>query len=304
MISRTFTLLSILIVGLASFACQPSFDEADRSLNYIPAGADAVAVIRIPDLLEKSDWSDLQQSPPYQRIIEAIAEDDSRAAAVLRDPAAAGIDTEANLHLIGDLPFTGRQNGYMAVAMAIADRATLEEQMNSFDIQFQPVNGSGGQWQEGQVSMAWNDEVLFILNAQEPGSLQAADLLATDAKASMAGNKNLRKYLQEDFDLGIWMTSNALAQQFPDTLLNMLPGWSREDLAENFIHGAWRFETGKMVGELTPDFQARLAGDLDLLLRKQTEIDLSQGFPADKLAAFATAHPLISPAYTNCCSKR
>ncbi|MCB0638901.1 MAG: DUF4836 family protein, partial [Lewinella sp.] len=278
------SLLTVLMAALM-WSCTEDFDVNNRALTYLPSDTDAVMVVKTDQLLAKANWATIQSSEPYAEMLEEVAANEPEVAAILRDPAVSGLDMTANAFFAGLVPFSEGRNAKMIMAFPVADATKLAEHIAQLEEGPQTVEGNS--WEKGEVSLAWNDEVLLIVRSTE-ATFTAKQLLEKSSE-NLSDDKDMQRFLTEDFDLGWWMSSGFIANYLPDEALKMLPGWSREDLKGNYLHGTWRFDEGSMIGELTPVLTRRLAADIDLLFRSETGLDLSEGLPSEGLTGLFTA---------------
>jgi hypothetical protein len=277
--------LLILLLGTFLWSCTKETDLSNRALTYLPGDTDAVMVIRSGQLLEKANWATIQASEPFAEMLAEVAEEEPNIAAILRDPEVSGLDMTANAFFAGVVPFADEREPKIILAFPVADAAKLAEQVANLEEGAQTVDNNS--WSQGKISLAWNEDVLLIVNSPDD-SISASQLLEKSTD-NLSGDADMQDFLARDFDLGWWMNSGLIAQYLPDEALELLPGWSREDLRGNYLHGTWRFDQGEMVGEFHPVLSRRLAADIDLLFRSETELDLSAGLPTEGLLAVFTA---------------
>ncbi|MEN0005573.1 MAG: DUF4836 family protein [Bacteroidota bacterium] len=289
---RFIPLCLLFCVGLFLNACQTPISSADDSLNYIPAEANMVVALHLPTLMEKSDFSSVQEMGLFQHIIADMGEENPAMAAIFADPAKAGIDTDQHMYITYSLQPDLNEEERMSISMTVKDKSALEAHLKTRDVQYQNATNFEHTDQIGPFMVGWNEEAVVFAgggNTPDPQTYLAS-LFSLDTDQSIASNRNLRKCMSADFDIAVWMNGALFLERNPmlESMASLLE-YDAETLAQNYLHNFVFFEEDKVETKTNYYIQPAIANDLDLLIRKAHQSDVVSQIPTEELDGIVTA---------------
>lgn len=271
-------LLLAYLIGFSS--CQKDPAPTD-SLTYLPAEAASVSALNLKQLMDKADFQTWVNTPGFQEMIEEIAAENPTLAAIVADPQKSGIDLEQNVYLSTLLSDT--EEPLMIFSASIQDTAAFGRMIRSTEIQAlpasQPFNYAAT---PNEGAMAWNEDAALLAVSRNKDDVQGRlkRLLENESQRSVAENANLRRHLQEDYDLLNWLSSDFILQSEKIQSGGALLNYSEEDLRGQHIAHTLTFEQGYISSEIALDLQGQIKNDLSMLFKDEVQTDFTALAPA------------------------
>ncbi|GAB4405186.1 MAG: hypothetical protein OHK0053_31020 [Microscillaceae bacterium] len=202
-----------------------------------------------------------------------------------------GLDFQQKAYLFGQLP-QETSLPYLAFRFGLTNPSGFEKKLKENYPDFKPQQeASCKTWQSKGIHLSWADSTGILLlglpNVSAPKLEQKADeLWEMRNKAGLERkNRNLRDFLLQDFDLGVWIDYTRLAQAAPPLPLS-LPSEKLFNLVESLDY-TLSFEKGRLDMNSRTVFNASTAGEYRKLLQKKLQGGFLAQLPVTSPLGFA-----------------
>lgn len=284
-------MLWVIGFGLFFSSCQNEPISSNDPIQLIPSNVEMVFAISPQQLLDKGGFDDLQKRDFYKEMIEDINADDPMVAAILKDPAEAGIDLNEHIYISADYDDSMTEDSISAMLyMSIADPDKFEAALNAIELKIQPASQDLNfvHAKRGPV-LGWNDQfaIIGLADFEEVTPEMVQEMLLV-SEETLADQKNIKKWLANDFDLSHWLRGTAVSGALKAGMLGDLVV-GREQLENSFIHSFLTFENGEIMAKSDFYLDRQIKADLDLLFKNKVKTDFAAIFPSENLMAMMTA---------------
>ena len=267
--------------------------------SHLPKKMTMLFSANLKQLLDKGGHKDFLESDLFKQIVEEV--DDELAIAILKDPAASGMDVAQPAHLFMNVQAPAEEFGEPTVTgglvMGVKDAATLEKTINKFiaaaglPLRVTEAKGYKQLAMEGMpVALGFTDNVMVIVGTNDEtkaGRVQA--ILKARIRGNAKPNAALATHLKKKYDLAAWfdyaqlmaMVGEAVGEEDPAAALLM-------DLYEALTYSATvSFDAGAVSVDFSGDFGAEGNKKFAEMGGKGTDASLLNMVPDDSILAFA-----------------
>ncbi len=281
-----YLLLTLFILT----ACGPA-NLPDDSLKNVPADITSVTAFNMNSLLQKADLEYIKSLDFYQDATIELKSGEQLIISTLEDPASSGLDLTKNAYLVSDIINGNPKDKFVGLVFSISDADLFESNINSIDLGKVNAENNYQYVREDNGVLAWNEEfgLLGMVDNKHDANQIATRFFVNDNASSVADNKDLKKCLDKEYDIAMWLNSNSLADNEQVKIASSLAGISHDALNDNFLHAYLNFEEGAIVGDANHFLRKELTNDLNLFFRDGIKQDLSKYIPADDLSLLVGA---------------
>lgn len=276
---RKLTVLLVSLVLISACSCGKRF--SDKTLGHIPKDASFVAAFNVKNLLQKADQSTLKNLKAVQ-----AASMDNVLKTYLENPAESGIDIERNAYAFFTTVNHEFDNFYGAVLVPLKDKAKFAAALQSQEI----VPVVDGNINVVEDRFYFNDELIIVPMGDNTPIKQLFDMTS---KESIADNKSLQKFLAENHDLGGWINTDPIAENFKTMpggeQFLALAGLKQDMLPGTTITFYNDFENGEIVSGSNWDLNPKLKAITDKFFNDKVTTDFGKYFPKENLGLVMTA---------------
>ncbi len=286
---KNYFFLILTVFALSITACKrDAAIPKDAALEYIPADASQISIIRLPQILEKIDFESLKNEEFYKNMISAAADRDPIAPRILQNPQESGINIQQNAYLITDINPSNTSDMLNAMVFNIGDVAKFEELVKAADLDVGTKKGNGYQYNSNDVGfVAWNDKIAVAGSKTYNLSNKLDKIFNGDASTSVLSNSGFESTAAGNYDINYFFSSDALAETQQAAMASFI-GISKDDLKGNYIKGGVNFEDKVMKANFDFDLKPAIGNDLNMPFKSSVETDFSPYIPGENLSGLFT----------------
>jgi len=255
----------------------------------------------LKQLLDKGGYKDLLESDLFEQLMNEV--DDELAIAILKDPAASGLDIARPAHVFMNVQPPAGDDEFAeptvtgGLIMAVKDAATLEKTLNKIiaatgmPLRVTDAQGYKQVAMEGiPVALGFTDNVLVIVGTSDEEKMARVPAML---KARMKGNTkpgaDLAKHLKKKYDLAAWfdyaqfmeMIGEVLGEEDPAAALMM-------DLYKDLTYSSTvSFDAGAVTVDFSGSFGKKENEKFANMAGKGADASLLNMVPDDSILAFA-----------------
>ena len=271
-----------------------------RSLaSHLPEEMTMIFSANFKQLLDKGGYKDLLESDLFEQLMNEV--DDELAIAILKDPAASGLNIARPAHVFMNVQPPAEEFGEPTVTgglvMAVKDATTLEKILNKIiaaagmPLRVTDAQGYKQVAMEGiPVALGFTENVMVIVGTNDETKVGRVPAML---KARMTGktkpNASLSVHLKKKYDVAAWfdyaqlmeMIGEAVGEEDPAAALMM-------DLYEDLTYSSTvSFDAGAVTVDFSGSFGKKENEKFANMAGKGADASLLNMVPDDSILAFA-----------------
>jgi hypothetical protein len=271
-----------------------------RSLaSHLPKKTTMVFSANLKQLLDKGGYKDLLESDLFEQLMNEV--DDELAIAILKDPAASGLNIARPAHVFMNVQPPAEEFGEPTVTgglvMAVKDAATLEKTLNKIiaatGMPFRVTDANGYKqvaMQGMPVALGFTDKVFVVVGTSDETKVGRVPAML---KARMTGkpkpNASLSVHLKKKYDVAAWfdyaqlmeMIGEVVGEEDPAAVLMM-------NLYKDLTYSSTvSFDAGAVTVDFSGSFGKKENEKFANMAGKGADASLLNMVPDDSILAFA-----------------